>query len=82
MITAGAEGSEILLRCEWPEETAALEVCQKHWALAKEAGDSSKFVDSPRNEVEKANFLADCAFDVCAGGETAAQLAADLLNFE
>ena len=84
-VIAGAEGWEFLSRCEGPEETAALAVCQKHWALAKDAkaaGDSSKFVDS-RNEVEqKANFLADCAFDVCAGGETAAQLAADLLNFE
>lgn len=85
LASTGAEGWEFLSRCEGPEETAALAVCQKHWALAKDAkaaGDSSKFVDS-RNEVEqKANFLADCAFDVCAGGETAAQLAADLLNFE
>ncbi|CAL1150134.1 unnamed protein product [Cladocopium goreaui] len=81
LASTGAEGWEFLSRCEGPEETAALAVCQKHWALAK-AGDSSKFVGS-RNEVEqKANFLADCAFDVCAGGETAAQLAADLLNFE
>ena len=70
--------------CKGPEETAALAICQKHWALAKAAGDSSKFVDWNEDlEVEqKANFLADCTLDVCAGGETAAQLAADLLNFQ
>lgn len=76
-LASGAEGSEFLLPCKGPEETAALAICQKHWALAKVAGDPSVL------EVEqKANFLADYTLDVCAGGETAAQLAADLLTFQ
>ena len=56
-------------RCTAEEKTAAVKMCQKH--LAKSG-----------NTAAQDNFLADCAFDICAGGgEAAAQLAADLLNF-
>lgn len=55
-------------RCTAEEETAAVSMCQKH--LGK-SGNAAAHDD----------FLADCAFDICAGGgEAAAQLAADLLN--
>ena len=72
--------------CTEQEEDEARTICQKHLGTsdsdAKMSG-SPDFEDVQRQR-DIHNFqetLADCTFDVCVGGgETAAELAAEILN--
>jgi len=73
------QGPAVLKSCTKQEEDEARETCQKYLGTdAKISGSSTDF------EAQRANFqetLADCIFDVCVGGgETAAELAAEILN--
>jgi len=80
------EGPALLQSCTKEEEDEARIICQKYLGTsdsdAKIAG-SSDFDDVQRQRgmLTFQETLADCIFDVCVGGgETAAELAAEILN--
>lgn len=65
-----------LKQCGQEEQQEAEKICNKHWA-------------KPNPEVEDAThashaiFLADCVYDICAGGgEVAAQLTAEIMRID
>ena len=76
----------MLKSCTKQEEDEARDICHKYLGMLPDAmtSDTSSLNDFETQRAILKNFqetLADCIFDVCVGGgETAAELAAEILN--
>ena len=75
----------VLKSCTKQEEDEARDICHKYLGTSDAmTSDTSSLKDFETQRAILKNFqetLADCIFDVCVGGgETAAELAAEILN--
>lgn len=72
------EGPAVLKSCTEEEKVQANQICSKYLGTGPTLQDGEA---QERAQRHFRNTLADCVFDVCAGGgESSAELAADILN--